>query len=132
MATTTWEDRIEVSEYLIQTWDVTSALAPLMGINYYTAMKRITLTSRGRIVHVNVVVFCRHWLFHEGFVKNDSIHFNMIVVFNQSVLCNEKSNIVKTYFCQISNYVDILSGSSDSLSKMAYRGISIPSFSRMA
>ena len=103
-----------------------------MGINYYTAMKRITLTSRGRIVHVNVVVFCRHWLFHEGFVKNDSIHFNMIVVFNQSVLCNEKSNIVKTYFCQISNYVDILSGSSDSLSKMAYRGISIPSFSRMA
>ena len=57
-----------------------------MGINYYTAMKRITLTSRGRIVHVNVVVFCRHWLFHEGFVKNDSIHFNMIVVFNQSVL----------------------------------------------
>ena len=62
------------------------ALAPLMGINYYTAMKCITLTSRGRIVHVNVVVFCRHWLFHEGFVKNDSIHFNMIVVFNQSVL----------------------------------------------
>ena len=39
-------------------------------------------TSRSRIVNVNIVVFCRDRFFHEGFVKDDSIHFNMIFGFN--------------------------------------------------
>lgn len=51
-------------------------------------MFQTQLACRGRVIHVNVVVFCRHRLFHERFVEHDSINLNMIVMFNQRIFFN--------------------------------------------
>ena len=53
--------------------------------NAIFALIKLFFTCRRGVVHADIVVLSGHWLLHEGLVKNDAIHFDMVIMLDQGV-----------------------------------------------